>query len=103
MCVLPADSWCVVLAAAVCVSVLVFVFEPSVFGLPPPAGGVKTLQPGAPPAACSALIGCCLPPAADAPAPLINENSIRHINMDQSIYSSVPLTNQLAFQMTHRR
>lgn len=77
--VLPADSWSVALAPAECVWVVVFLSEPSTFGLSPPAGGVESLRPAAPSAACWALIGCCPPPAADAPAPLItnsNENSV---------------------------
>lgn len=75
VCILPADSWCVAHAPAVCGCVAVFQSELSVLGLSPPAGGVESLQPAAPAAACFALIGCRLLHAADAPAPLITNGN----------------------------
>lgn len=75
VCILPADSWCVAHAPAVCGCVAVSQSELSVVGLSPPAGAVESLQPADSSAACFALIGCRPPDAADAPAPLITNNN----------------------------
>lgn len=87
--ILPADSWCVAHAPAVCGCVAVYQSELSVLGLSPPAGAVESLQPAGSSAACFALIGCHPPHAADAPAPLItNSNDDENSSFYLSLFIS---------------